>query len=83
MSNRQIIIRPKGSGFSVSIEPAMAEGVETIASYTDIRSARGLAERGMIHVDGAGKYSLSRTLPDLGKTRVYIVKPEIFGGDDA
>ena len=56
---------------------------EVCAGMDATRVARALAERGMIHVDGAGKYSLSRNLPDLGKSRVYIVKPEIFGGEDA
>lgn len=37
-----------------------------------------LIERGICTLDGGGKKSHAVTLPDLGKTRVYIVGPELF-----
>jgi len=45
--------------------------------------ARVLLDRGMLVPDSKGKASVSRGLPDLGKCRVYVVTPAIFGGDDA
>jgi len=42
-----------------------------------------LLERGHLVPDGAGKASVSVALPGMGKTRCYIVRQSIFGGDDA
>ena len=46
------------------------------------RVARLLAERGMVRTDGAGKNSISTVLPGIGRARVYIVTPAIFGGEE-
>lgn len=43
------------------------------------RVAAVLASRGFLQTDAHGKHSVSVSLPGLGKTRCYIVKPEIFG----
>jgi putative DNA primase/helicase len=55
---------------------------EVCAGMDASRVARVLAERGMLQASG-GKNSISRNLPGLGKSRVYIVSASIFGGDDA
>ena len=46
------------------------------------RVAAVLASRGLIHTDRGGKHSVSVSLPGMGKTRCYIVKPEIFGANN-
>lgn len=43
------------------------------------RVATVLASLGLLQTDGSGKHSVSVSLPGMGKTRCYIVKPEIFG----
>jgi putative DNA primase/helicase len=55
---------------------------EVCAGSNPTAVARALADRGMIAVDSGGKYSILRTLPGLGKTRVYVINSTIFGGDD-
>ncbi|MGE3745392.1 MAG: DUF927 domain-containing protein [Sphingomonadaceae bacterium] len=55
---------------------------EVCAGVDATRVARVLAGKGMLRTDAAGKYSLSRNLPGMGKSRVYVVTAEIFGGDD-
>ena len=42
-----------------------------------------LLERGHLVPDSASKASVSVALPGMGKTRCYIVRQSIFGGDDA
>lgn len=54
---------------------------EVCAGVDPKRVAAVLAAKGMLLVDAKGKNSVSRTLPDLGKSRVYAVTPAIFGGD--
>lgn len=46
--------------------------------------ARLLAERGMLATDSAGKFSVVKSLPGMGKVRCYVVRASIFaeGADD-
>jgi putative DNA primase/helicase len=55
---------------------------EVCAGMDARRVARVLAERGMIECDAAGKFSVLRNLPSLGRVRAYVIKATIFGGDD-
>jgi len=55
---------------------------EVCAGLDAKQVARVLAERGILRTDAGGKHSMARTLPGLGKTRVYVVTPAIFETND-
>jgi len=55
---------------------------EVCAGLDATSVGRVLASKGMLRTDAAGKYSISRNLPGMGKSRVYVVTTSIFGGDD-
>ena len=43
--------------------------------------AKVMVDRGFLQTDGQGKRSVSRTLPGLGKTRVYEIDPSFLSAD--
>ena len=55
--------------------------VEACAGLDPTMVARALAERGMLKRDRDGKSTRSERLPGIGKGRVYVLTPALFGDE--